>query len=95
MSDLDSRTSADVKESVVKHRESDSEERTLEILSKNKCERANERSDSESESEREEEDKSGLGRESGSSVTELHGRDYSEEMNKEQNTNVKYPTAPN
>ena len=52
--------------------ESDSEEETIEILSKKKCERANEQSDSESESEHEEEDEYGSDRESGSSVMELH-----------------------
>ena len=74
MSKLDSRTSSNVKESEFEFRESDSEEETLEILSKNKGERYNEQSDTESESDHEEEDESGSDGESGSSVRELHGR---------------------
>ena len=44
MSKLDNRTSADAEESEAEITESDSEEETLKILSKNKGERANERS---------------------------------------------------
>ena len=50
MIDIDRRTSADVEDSEAELRESDSEEETLEILSKKKVEWANEQSDSESES---------------------------------------------
>ena len=50
MGKLGSRTSANVGESEAELRESDSEEETLEILSKKKAEWSNEQSDSESES---------------------------------------------
>ena len=68
MSDLDSRTRADVKQYEAEIRESDIEQEKLEILSKKKGEQANERSDSESESQHEGEYQSGLEEEIGSSV---------------------------
>ena len=78
MSELDSSTRADVEASEADLRESDSEEETLEIISKKKGERDNEQSESDSDSEHKEEDESGSDRESGSSVRELHGRASSE-----------------
>ena len=60
MSNIGSRTSADVKESETELRESESEEETLEIISKKKGEWDNEQSDSESESYHEKEDESGV-----------------------------------
>ena len=50
MIELDSRTNVDAEESEADLRESNSEEETLEILSKKKAEWSNEQSDSESES---------------------------------------------
>ena len=92
MSKLDRRTSADAKESEAELRESNSEEETLEIISENKGERANEQSESESESEHEEEDESGSDRKSGSSVRELHDRASIEKTNQYKSTNIKSPT---
>ena len=81
MSEIDSRISADVEESEAELRKSNSEEETLEIFSKKKGVRDNERSESESESEHEEEDESGSDEEIRSSVMELQGRASSENTN--------------
>ena len=67
MRKLDSRTSADFKESEAELTEKYSEEETIGILSKKKGEWAYDRNESAYESYHEEEDESGSDRESGSS----------------------------